>query len=371
MTGSKVLFDSYDGKLEQLVSRLPDTASVLAELKRNPHVGYWENEGAGLYVDPKWLRLEKALQIHALWEEGSGNTYFISAKTKEIWSYDHEGDGGKSSTGDSYGTFTPDSVNGYTLDEPYKRLLEHIKEMEIKGYKSPYAVQRPGHAPKTVAAPPSLRDKLTTYGSFGLIGATLGSVAGNKGAAVGAVLGGIAGHYVSTMDETTLYELADDPDVFFSDILTERGHGGASKGHTDVGVGDRALAAQSRIGGLDQLRPLLSHLQDAMRAGGWESGDVTATVRQDTHDDAPGRDWSLRGALAEAEVRAPTESPCATDADAALHYRNLPHDAVLFEDGEDCLIVRIQYMSDGMGKGAVPEMAAAMHDAGMRVTEEN
>ena len=118
-----------------------------------------------------------------------------------------------------------------------------------------------------------------------------------------------------------LEEMINDPEVYFS-ALEERGRsGGGHSGRTDTGAGDRAVAEKTRISGLDQLRPMLTHLNDALRAGGWDdSVPLEATVGADTHDEAPGRDWSLRGAVAEARIVAKAAKP---DAPASLGYTTL------------------------------------------------
>ena len=166
-----------------------------------------------------------------------------------------------------------------------------------------------------------------------------------------------------------LEEFADDPDVLFS--LQERGRSGGHSGRTDTGAGDRAVAERTRISGLDQLRPMLTHLPDAMRAGGWdEKREVGATVGPDTHDDAPGRDWSLRGAIAEAKLTVPVHgTPDHDAAEAALHDTGTSEEAVFFEV-EDCrLITYIRYISDGFAANAAAELAVEMRGAGYTVTE--
>ena len=166
-----------------------------------------------------------------------------------------------------------------------------------------------------------------------------------------------------------LEEFADDPDMLFS--LQERGRSGGHGGRTDTGAGDRAVAERTRISGLDQLRPMLSHLPDAMRAGGWDDKhQISATVGPDTHDDAPGRDWSLRGAIAEAKLTVPVHgTPDHEAAEAALHDTGTSEEAVFFEAEGGSLIVYIRYISDGFAANAAAELAVELRGAGYTVTE--
>ena len=167
-----------------------------------------------------------------------------------------------------------------------------------------------------------------------------------------------------------LEEMINDPEVYFS-ALEERGRsGGGHSGRTDTGVGDRAVAEKTRISGLDQLRPMLTHLNDALRAGGWDdSVPLEATVGADTHDEAPGRDWSLRGAVAEARIVAKAAKPDAGAAEAALHDTRTPENAVMFETEENAVVVYIRYISDGMAVDGTKELGAELRAVGVQVTE--
>ena len=167
-----------------------------------------------------------------------------------------------------------------------------------------------------------------------------------------------------------LEELINDPEVYFS-ALEERGRsGGGHSGRTDTGAGDRAVAEKTRISGLDQLRPMLTHLNDALRAGGWDdSVPLEATVGADTHDEAPGRDWSLKGAVAEARIVAKAAKPNAGAAEAALHDTRTPENAVMFETKENAVVVYIRYISDGMAVDGTKELGADLLAVGVQVTE--
>ena len=167
-----------------------------------------------------------------------------------------------------------------------------------------------------------------------------------------------------------LEEMINDPEVYFS-ALEERGRsGGGHSGRTDTGVGDRAVAEKTRISGLDQLRPMLTHLNDALRAGGWDdSVPLEATVGAGTHDEAPGRDWSLKGAVAEARIVAKAAKPDAGAAEAALHDTRTPENAVMFETEENAVVVYIRYISDGMAVDGTKELGAELRAVGVQVTE--
>ena len=167
-----------------------------------------------------------------------------------------------------------------------------------------------------------------------------------------------------------LEEMINDPEVYFS-ALEERGRsGGGHSGRTDSGGGDRAVAEKTRISGLDQLRPMLTHLNDALRAGGWDdSVPLEATVGADTHDEAPGRDWSLKGAVAEARIVAKAAKPDAGAAEAALHDTRTPENAVMFETKENAVVVHIRYISDGMAVDGTKELGAELRAVGVQVTE--
>lgn len=167
-----------------------------------------------------------------------------------------------------------------------------------------------------------------------------------------------------------LEEMINDPEVYFS-ALEERGRsGGGHSGRTDTGAGDRAVAEKTRISGLAQLRPMLTHLNDALRAGGWDdSVPLEATVGADTHDEAPGRDWSLKGAVAEARIVARAAKPNAGAAEAALHDTRTPENAVMFETEENAVVVYIRYISDGMAVDGTKELGAELRAVGVQVTE--
>lgn len=166
-----------------------------------------------------------------------------------------------------------------------------------------------------------------------------------------------------------LEEMIDDPEVFFA--LEERGGGhGGKGGRTDTGAGDRAVAERTRISGTDQLRPILSHLPDALRAGGWAEAPLTATVGADAHDEAPGRDWSLKGAVAQAEIYAKAEKPDAEAAEAAMHDSRTPGDAVFFETRGEYLVATVRYISDGMATSGSQELAVELRSCGVEVTVE-
>lgn len=165
-------------------------------------------------------------------------------------------------------------------------------------------------------------------------------------------------------------EFCDDPEIFFS--LEERGGAHSSRhGTADTGVGDRAIAGKSRIGGADALRALVPHLNDALREGGWDgSAAVTAVVTADNHDQASGREWSLRGAIAFAVLSAPAEKPDADKVEQAFHDDKTPAEAIEFKNGDRCIQVELSYLSDGTGAPGYVEMANILRSNGIVVTED-
>jgi hypothetical protein len=172
-----------------------------------------------------------------------------------------------------------------------------------------------------------------------------------------------------------LEEMIDDPDVFFA--LQERGAHGGKNGRSDTGVGDRAVAEKTRVCGLDKLRPCIQHVIDALRAGGWkDDGQLEAFVGPDAHSEAPGRDFSLKGALAEARIRAAAAEPNSEAAIAAFHDSNIPEEAVTFvvegerhQGGKRWVVAVVQYLSDGTAANGPTELAAELRAAGIGVTE--
>lgn len=172
-----------------------------------------------------------------------------------------------------------------------------------------------------------------------------------------------------------LEEMINDPEVYFA--LQERGAHGSKSGRTDTGAGDRAVAEKVRVCGVDQLRPSIAHITEALRAGGWKDGaTLEAFVGVDTHDDAPGRDFSLKGALAEARIRGLAEQPNAEAADAAFHDERIPDEAVTFQvegerhvGGSRWIVAVVRYLSDGMAVSGPAELATELRAAGINVTE--
>lgn len=159
---------------------------------------------------------------------------------------------------------------------------------------------------------------------------------------------------------------ANDPDLFFS--LEERGAHGGKSGRADMGIGDRAVATSTRIAGLDKLRPLLGHLGEALRAGGWNGESLEAVVDQDSHDEAPGREFALKGAIAQAAIRAPSPRPDAGAAEAALYDDDSPDEAVTFAASEGAIVCTIRYISDGVATSGANELANELRAVGMNVT---
>ena len=174
-------------------------------------------------------------------------------------------------------------------------------------------------------------------------------------------------------DNSALQELQQE---FVSDLelflaLDERGGAHSSRhGMVDVGAGDRAIAGKSRIGGADALRSLIPHISEAFRAGGWDgSTAITAVVTDDNHDQAPGREWSLRGAIAFAVLSAPADKPDPDAAEQAFHDDKTPAEAIEFKAANRCITVELSYLSDGTGAPGYVEMANILRSNGITVTE--
>lgn len=179
----------------------------------------------------------------------------------------------------------------------------------------------------------------------------------------------------SISDNSALQELQQE---FVSDLelylaLDERGgahssrHGMADAG---AGAGDRAIASKSRIGGADALRSLIPHINEALRAGGWDgSTAIMAVVTNDNHDQASGREWSLRGAIAFAVLSAPADKPDPDAAEQAFHDDKTPAEAIEFKAANRCITVELSYLSDGTGAPGYVEMANILRSNGITVTE--
>lgn len=166
----------------------------------------------------------------------------------------------------------------------------------------------------------------------------------------------------------TTDSLMEDAEIYFA-ALHERGRGGRSNGMSDTGTGDRATAERGRVGGHDRVVAAIGHVRDALRAGGWDgSSPLSATVTTGDHD-AAGREWSLRGALADATVVAAADRPDADAADAAFHDEGVPDGAVSFSAGEGSVSARVAYISDGSASRAVGELAGVLRAAGIQTSE--
>jgi hypothetical protein len=172
--------------------------------------------------------------------------------------------------------------------------------------------------------------------------------------------------------------IEDDIDIY---LMIERGHYGTINAIGDIGSGDRIVASKTRVTGKDQLRPLILHLFDAFRAGGWKDGnEISAVVMDDKDDYMSGRDWALRDALGVAIIKARTDDSPETNnlnkeaAELILHS-DLPEEAVKFDvfrerrkDTPTWLSVYIKYISDGTATSGVSELATVLRNNGISVS---
>lgn len=150
--------------------------------------------------------------------------------------------------------------------------------------------------------------------------------------------------------------------------LSERGHGSHSPaGHGEVG--ERLLAARTRVGNPEDLAHAVSEALRALRAGGWNGETVPVGVILDTeHDDGvPGREFALRGAIGDARIVVPAENPDPEAARGAFAAA-VPEGAVTFSahKGEG-LAVDIRYLSPGHADPADDDMRRALLAAGVKV----
>jgi hypothetical protein len=169
------------------------------------------------------------------------------------------------------------------------------------------------------------------------------------------------------MDHTNLIENLD-IDLFFMSLSEKGGHGSHLHGSIDTGIGDRAIAAQTRIGGADQFEHITSVLQDALRSAGWSNAPITASIDDGKHDANMGRKWSLRNAIATAVLT----TDIGEDADISkvrdiLLASRVPDDSIDVTKTDKNLIVTLRYLSDGHGADAISEMKDQLTKIGINV----
>jgi hypothetical protein len=394
MTKTKTLAlfpDLWNDKaaFQKLIFKFATTKAVLTELKKHPRTGYWANspEAIGEWADPKWLTVERHEYLHLLYEDGSGNLYFISEKNGEVWEFIHD----DVPKGSEYGYFGPARGMNYDRPDSYQRFLEWLREYTDDSYESPYrtvadrtqsaSLDRPA---KSTAFTMKQRLQAARQGLIGgslagvVIGGGVGAIGGGglPGVAAGAIGGGVglgilhgARSFINPDVVKVQEEFVDDLELYFA--LDERGGAHSSRhGMADTGAGDRAIASKSRIGGADALRSLIPHINEAFRAGGWDgSTAIMAVVTDDSHDQASGREWSLRGAIAFAVLSAPADKPDPDAAEQAFHDDKTPAEAIEFKAANRCITVELSYLSDGTGAPGYVEMANILRSNGITVTE--
>ena len=159
-----------------------------------------------------------------------------------------------------------------------------------------------------------------------------------------------------------------DVDLFFMSLSEKGGHGAHLHGSIDTGIGDRAIAAQTRIGGADQFEHVAAVFQDALRSAGWSNSPITATIDDGEHDENMGRKWSLRNAIATAILT----TDIGEDADISkvrdiLLSSRVPDDSIDVTKTDKSIIVTLRYLSDGHGADAISEMKDQLTKIGINV----
>ena len=170
------------------------------------------------------------------------------------------------------------------------------------------------------------------------------------------------------MDHTKFVESSLDIDLFFMS-LSEKGAHGHMQGATDTGTGDRAVAAQSRIGGADQLEHVLAVLSDALRSAGWKGGSpINAVVDDGSYDENIGRKWSLRNAIATAIITVDADDNADTNnVQSILSASEVPDDSISVTKTDSQLVITMRYLSDGHGADAISELSDALQKAGITI----
>jgi hypothetical protein len=385
-------YHNDEARARALVEKYPTADKAIAYLKRNPHLGGLEASGGlGDWLKPEWLVTEREQRLHMIYSDGGGNDWFLSEKTGQVWEFIHD----DPQPGEpNYGYFGPARFTWLSCKDSYQAFLESFKEDHLKDYVSPYEIQRP--KPVVLSVPrkkipmaqriKAAKTKGLAFGvGYGIAGAGVGAFGGGlvgaaaMGAVMGTTMGAIGAASGFAMGENTMMEHADDPEIFFA--IQEKGSHGHGNGKADVGVGDRALAGKTRICGQDQLIPMLRHLMDALRAGGWKDGaPLTVRITQGDHDGVNGREWSLRDAIAEAWVKAEVRPEGGEGqanpelAKGALFDSDLPDEAVTFGSltcrhvgSAGWLTATLRYLSDGSAASGQEELMNAMRTAGFDI----
>ena len=170
------------------------------------------------------------------------------------------------------------------------------------------------------------------------------------------------------MDHTNFIETSLDIDLFFM-TLSEKGAHSHLQGTTDTGVGDRVIAAKTRIGGNDQIEKLLAVFQDALRSVGWVTGGpITAVIDDGSHDENVGRKWSLRNAIATATITASIDDDAdISRVESILLTSEVPDDSISVTKTDSQLTITLRYLSDGHGSNAISELTNILQKAGIMV----
>lgn len=153
---------------------------------------------------------------------------------------------------------------------------------------------------------------------------------------------------------------ATDLDVDMAICLAEYGTEVSITKHRQE-AGERANAALDRITGSD-VNGLLDDLPDAMMAAGWDPGGALMRYRVVSGDHSnPGREWVLRGALADARITATIGGNVDPELVlGVLRANQFPEDAIRVDAAPGGVTVTVRYLASGPGADGVAELEAQL-----------
>ncbi len=140
---------------------------------------------------------------------------------------------------------------------------------------------------------------------------------------------------------------------------------------SNTGIGDRVVASGERINGVVYLEKLLLQMRDAFRAGGWNGSGSLHFRNEDSQHSVSGREWALRGAIANVVIYANVDSPSPENTYIALSKLRLPEGSIKVTANGAKLEVEIQYLSSGVASNAINELDKILTDNGFVSGPEN
>jgi hypothetical protein len=164
-------------------------------------------------------------------------------------------------------------------------------------------------------------------------------------------------------------ELDVDLRLLEENLLSEHGQHGGPNFAQAADAGERAIAAQGRIQGPDQLSRVLHGLIHAATAAGWKGGRLQAFFVDPDHDEGvAGREHALHGAIADAAITFPETN---TETFRSTRSDDAPDDAVEFVPAVNGkgTAVTIRYLAGMNNMGAPGEMAQVLRTEGYEVIE--